>query len=103
MTHPSTGPTASALCDRNAAARRRGESTASLWQRLVLAALEGRTIAQAAEVLAVHHRTCSRWVEHLLEHGVELPPSPGVPRGPGARGGKSATTAWRVARVARVS
>ena len=98
--HPSQTLTGAALVARHEAQRRRGETNAALWERVVRDALTGRPRKEAAGLLGLPDpRTLARWVVWLSAHG-------GAPvgafareaRGTGARGGDSPATLRRKAR-----
>ena len=91
--HPSQTPAAQAMLAARAAEVIVGESVADTWERIVRAALAGRSRAAAAALLGVDVRTVQRWRAHLDAHG-------GAPvgawsreaEGAGSRGGTSSAT-----------
>jgi hypothetical protein len=98
--HPSQTRTGAALVAHHEPQRRRGETNAALWERVVREALSGRSRREATALLVVPDtRTVARWVAWLAEHG-------GAPvgafdrqsKGTGARGGTSPATLRRKAK-----
>jgi hypothetical protein len=89
--HPSQNPAGAALVARTEALP--SELAAATWERVVRAALTGRSRAAAAELLGEDVRTVQRWRAWLdANGGAPVGAWSRAARGAGARGGSSPAT-----------